>query len=229
MRLVVLPAALAVLVFFAVGCGCGDADSAGDDDADDDSALSDDDRDDDAADDDAASDDDVADDDDDLDDDVDDDTDDDVDDDGDDDTATDDDADDDADDDDPNPLILPPPPDDGRLYGAAAKRVITPNEANHPETIYMGGTSQNRIATGVHDDLLASVLVLANAHEHVVIASLDLIGFPRPAVRKIRERLAWHGLSPDAVFVSSTHTHEGPGHGRHLGRGLSRRRRVADL
>ncbi len=130
----------------------------------------------------------------------------------DDDTADDDTADDDTadDDDDTQDPLLPFPPDDGRIWAAAGHAVITPDEINHPEPIYLGGTGQNRIAEGVHDDLFAKILILAQGGEHAVLCSLDLVGFPSSRIRFIREGLAAFGLSPDKIFVSSTHTHEGP-------------------
>ena len=122
------------------------------------------------------------------------------DDDDDDDDATDDD-DDDADDDDSGPELL---------YAAAGQAVITPTAQNHPETIYLGGVFPSRLATGVHDDLLAAALVLKKGDEHVVLVSLDFLGFSLSRIREIRERLARIGLDPEKILIASTHTHEAP-------------------
>ncbi|MBZ0271534.1 hypothetical protein K8I61_05830 [bacterium] len=217
---------LAMILAFAAGCSCGDDDDDADtgdlpgvdDDASDDDAA-DDDTDDDAGDDDASDDDDTGDDDtgdDDTDDDdtSDDDTSDDdtIDDDasdddtGDDDTSDDDTGDDDTGDDD----LIDFPPDDGRLYAAAGRIVVTPNETNHPEPFYMGGTSQDRVATGTHDELYASALALAQGDEHVIIVSLDLVGWPRSPVRRVQDDLDAMGFDGAHVLIQSTHNHEGP-------------------
>ncbi|MCL4234255.1 MAG: hypothetical protein KJ042_07030, partial [Deltaproteobacteria bacterium] len=203
---------VALLILMAM-CGCGGGadsdgspgglvadDDASDDDTDDDSSdddatdddgdddtwppLPDDDADDDASDDDAT-DDDTADDD------------------SDDDTSDDDTADDDTSDD------LPMPPDDGRLYVAAGRAIISPTLENHPSPWYVGGSSI-RIATGVHDDLTASVLVFAKGNEHAVLVSVDLVGFPSPRTQVVKDALAVRGLEPDHIFISATHTHEAP-------------------
>ncbi len=189
-------------LFNLFGCG-GDSDddddSTSSDSSDDDSESADDDIDDDAASPD-----------DDLNDDLDDDTaspDDDVNDDLNDDVN--DDLDDDADDDTEYPQLTMPP-DDGRLYAAAGRAVITPEENNHPGPIYLGGTSTGRLATGVHDDLLASILILAEADEHVILVSLDLVGFSSYRTKMIQDALGLRGLDPRKILVASTHTHEGP-------------------
>jgi hypothetical protein len=198
-RLLILALALVICSMAAFGCG-------GDSSDDDDSTSSE------PADDDIGNDDNDDDSDDDADDDSDDDADDDSDDDLNDDTSdddVDDDLNDDADDDTEYPQ-LPMPPSDGRLYVAAGQAVITPNEANHPGPIYMGGTSSNRVATGVHDDLLAAVLVLAKGDEHVVLVSLDLVGFSRLNTKAVQDMLGLRGLEPRNILVASTHNHEGP-------------------
>lgn len=68
-----------------------------------------------------------------------------------------------------------------------------------------------RVATGVHDPLLASALYLENASGAVVLIALDLLLLEPPAARAIRravaERLA---IAEASVFISCTHTHSGP-------------------
>lgn len=108
---------------------------------------------------------------------------------------------DDDDDDSPSPEPL---------LAAAGKAVITPNSTNHPETIYLGGIFPSRLATGVHDDLLASVLMLEKSGRHVVLVSLDFLGFTRSRAREIQERVAQFGIEKEHVLIASTHTHEAP-------------------
>ncbi len=96
------------------------------------------------------------------------------------------------------------------LLAAAGARVISPDAQNHPETVYLAGVVPSRLASGVHDDLLASALVLSQGDEHLVLVSLDLTGFTRSRIREIQERLSLAGIDPERVWIASTHTHEAP-------------------
>jgi hypothetical protein len=199
-RLVVL---MLTALLLQIGCQCGD-----DDDSSSNSTPVDDSADDDAADDSAGDDtgDDTSDDsgsDDVLDDDS-------SDDDSEDDSGSDDTAMDDTSDDDTEYTQLEMPPADGRLYAAAANAVITPDAFNHPGPIYLGGTGNNRVATGVHDDLRASLMLLGTHDDFVAIVSLDLVGWSRTHSRRIQAELEKYGLDGNKIFISSTHTHEGP-------------------
>lgn len=102
------------------------------------------------------------------------------------------------------------PPDDGRLYAAAGAAIISPNSANHPEPVYLGGIWPARAGEGVHDDLEARAIVLARGREHVVYVALDVTGFTLSRIREIRDALGEFGLDPDHVLIASTHTHEAP-------------------
>ena len=101
-------------------------------------------------------------------------------------------------------------PHDGRLHAAAGAVVITPDANNHPCPLFMGGTSGNRLAEGIHDDLEARVLVLARDDLHVIVASLDLVGLEAPDTARMQARIAALGLDPAHLLVSCTHTHSGP-------------------
>jgi len=101
-------------------------------------------------------------------------------------------------------------PRDGRLYAAAGAAVITPTTANHPQTILLGGTGMNRVATGVHDDLEARALVLAEDDVVVVLVSMDLIGWLGSDIQVVKDALAARGVDPAHVIVASTHTHSAP-------------------
>lgn len=97
------------------------------------------------------------------------------------------------------------------LRAAACSRVITPVVGvNHTDPIYLAGFSNDRQATGVHDDLWARGFVLETATRKVAIVTLDLIGYFQNEVRTIRADPALAGLGFDAVMVTSTHVHEGP-------------------
>jgi Neutral/alkaline non-lysosomal ceramidase, N-terminal len=102
--------------------------------------------------------------------------------------------------------------DDGGspLFASAGKMVISPNESNHPETVYLSGVYPSRLSTGVHDDLMASAMMLAQGDEQVVLVSLDLHSFTRSRIREIQERLAALGFKKENILIASTHTHEAP-------------------
>ena len=96
------------------------------------------------------------------------------------------------------------------LYAAAGRAVISPDPRNHPEQIYLGGIYPSRMGTGVHDELLASALMLQQGDNQVVLVSLDLLGFTRTRAREIQQRLEGQGIEPEHVLIASTHTHEAP-------------------
>ncbi|MDX2149933.1 MAG: hypothetical protein SFV54_04305 [Bryobacteraceae bacterium] len=86
----------------------------------------------------------------------------------------------------------------------AAKRTITPDLKKHGP-VYMAGFGQNRVATGVHDDLYARCLALQAGARAVVLCGVDSIGLFLDDVRRIRAR------APEAdVVVAATHVHEAP-------------------
>lgn len=87
-----------------------------------------------------------------------------------------------------------------------AEKDITPEVAKDKPAVWLAGYGFGRQATGIHDPLLARVLVLAHGDQKVAIASVDLIGLQYEAVQKIRDQLEDY----QHVTVSSTHNHEGP-------------------
>lgn len=102
-------------------------------------------------------------------------------------------------------------PDPDGLQAGVAAVPITPTAQNHPETIYLAGVIPSRVATGVHDDLLASALALKQGGQYVILVSLDLVGFTRSRGREIQERVQVElGLDGERVLIAATHTHEGP-------------------
>jgi hypothetical protein len=97
------------------------------------------------------------------------------------------------------------------LRAAACARVITPEVGvNHTDPIFLAGFSNNRRATGVHDDLWARGFVVQTASRKVAVVTLDLIGYFYNEVQTIRADPALATLGFDAVMVTSTHQHEGP-------------------
>ena len=68
-----------------------------------------------------------------------------------------------------------------------------------------------RIASGIHDPLLASALYLKNPSGAVVLIALDLLLLEPPVARSIRRAVAQRlAISEQCVLISCTHTHSGP-------------------
>jgi len=94
------------------------------------------------------------------------------------------------------------------LRAGAAKAVITPDV--HAATVYIAGYGQNRVATGVHDDLYARCLALGAGGQTLVVCAADLIGLFNDDVLKIRESVKAQAPEVTHLVVASTHDHEGP-------------------
>lgn len=93
-------------------------------------------------------------------------------------------------------------PAGAELLAGAAARKITP-KLDRP--VYLAGFGNNRVATGVHDDLWARCLALRTGHEPVVLCAVDLIGLFHDDVQMVR------AAAPGArVIVAATHVHQGP-------------------
>ncbi|MDQ7876400.1 hypothetical protein Q9R08_00280 [Microbacterium sp. QXD-8] len=97
------------------------------------------------------------------------------------------------------------------LTAGTARVPITP-----PIGIPLSGFVGRGAATGVHDDLWATALVLADDRSpgdtrHAVV-TLDLIGlYSDELVAALKESIRTAtGISPDRVFLSCSHTHYGP-------------------
>ncbi len=93
------------------------------------------------------------------------------------------------------------------LYAGAATSDISPQQ---PVALY-GYPHVERISTGIHDPLLATVIVLRNGPDTVVLASLDLLMIEPHVARELRHGVASRVDCPESsVFISCTHTHSGP-------------------
>lgn len=94
------------------------------------------------------------------------------------------------------------------LRAGAAKAVITPDvKANKA---YMAGFGNNRVATGVHDDLYVRCLALSAGKGAMAMCSVDLIGLFYDDVLKIREEVKAQAPEISQVIIAATHDHEGP-------------------
>jgi hypothetical protein len=94
------------------------------------------------------------------------------------------------------------------LLAGAVQAVITPDLTGH--TVYLAGFGNNRVATGVHDDLYARCLALGIAKQILVLCSVDLIGLFHDDVLTIRESFQQKVPGSAFLIVASTHTHAGP-------------------
>ena len=101
------------------------------------------------------------------------------------------------------------------LAAGVARAVITP-----PVGVYLTGFAGRPPSTGVHDDLTATALVLAERDpagviledSRVAIVALDLLGMYgdaiAPAIKREVERSS--GIPPERVLLCCSHTHYGP-------------------
>ncbi|HBY60452.1 MAG TPA: hypothetical protein DEH78_11555 [Solibacterales bacterium] len=86
----------------------------------------------------------------------------------------------------------------------AAKRTLTPDLAKHGP-VFIAGFGQNRVATGIHDDLFARCLALHAGARPLVLCGVDSIGLFFDDVKRIRAK------APEAdVIVAATHVHQAP-------------------
>ncbi len=85
-----------------------------------------------------------------------------------------------------------------------AQTVITPSL---DKPVYLAGFGNNRQAMTVHDDLYARALAIQDGEKTIVLVALDLIGFFRPDVQDVIQRVQTSEVS---VIIASTHTHHGP-------------------
>jgi Neutral/alkaline non-lysosomal ceramidase, N-terminal len=90
---------------------------------------------------------------------------------------------------------------------------IDPKSANRYAGIYLAGFGDNRMATGMHDDLWARALVLESGTTKIAIVSLDLIGYTQDGgyfgLELARKRID-PKLGIQEVLLTCTHDHEGP-------------------
>lgn len=94
------------------------------------------------------------------------------------------------------------------LEAGVAKSTITPDVT--AAKVYMAGFGNNRVATGVHDDLWARCLALSAGSDKLVMCDVDLIGLFYDDVLKVRARVK--AARPDVaqLIVAASHDHEGP-------------------
>jgi len=95
----------------------------------------------------------------------------------------------------------------GKLLAGAARIKLDP-----PLDLAMAGYG-NRVgrAGGVHDDLAAQAIVLADGANKVAIAGVDVLAIGQRIADNVRERVAAKSdIDANAIMVCATHTHSGP-------------------
>ncbi len=108
------------------------------------------------------------------------------------------------------PTVEPPPEGKSPMRAAACAEVITPVVGeNHSDPIYLAGFGNDRLATGVRDDLWARGVVIESGRKKIALVTLDVVGFFYNEVQTIRS-LVDPDRGFDSITVSSTHNHEGP-------------------
>jgi len=95
------------------------------------------------------------------------------------------------------------------MFIGYAQNIITPS-LERP--VFLAGFDQNRRATAIHDDLYVRALALCTPVRTLVLCAMDLIGFFRPHVQEIIQRVSSHydGSHKPDIIISSLHPHDGP-------------------
>jgi hypothetical protein len=74
-----------------------------------------------------------------------------------------------------------------------------------------GFAARQGVAVGIHDDLFARALVLANEQTAIALVSVDVLALPQQFIERVRAAIhARTGIAPEAAMIAATHTHAGP-------------------
>jgi neutral ceramidase len=74
-----------------------------------------------------------------------------------------------------------------------------------------GFAARKGVSKGIHDDLFARALVLANGESVVALVSVDLLALSSDFIKRVRDGIQRRtGIDPGSVMIASTHTHAGP-------------------
>ena len=90
------------------------------------------------------------------------------------------------------------------LTAGFAEADVTPALGKTP--VYLAGFGTGRVATKIHDPIVARAVVLSDGTKKIALVSVDLVGLFHGNVESIRRQLPGF----DYVLVSATHNHEGP-------------------
>lgn len=81
---------------------------------------------------------------------------------------------------------------------------VTPDPAKKP--VFLAGFGTNRVATKVHDPIMARAVVLSDGVDKLALVCVDVVGLFLPSIERVRKELPGFKY----VLVSATHNHEGP-------------------
>ena len=95
------------------------------------------------------------------------------------------------------------------LRAGFARERINPKLGDPARPVYVAGFSQNRTATGIHDDLWSVACVIDDGHTRVGFVALDSIGLFHDDVIEIRRRLGPE-LGLAYTIIAATHNHSTP-------------------
>ncbi len=109
------------------------------------------------------------------------------------------------------PVVLGP-----QIRAGAARVTLTPDLKKHGP-VYMAGFGNNRVATGMHDNLYARCVALSAGGETVVLCGVDSIGLFLDDVERIRTDVKTQLTGGKKAFpeevnvvVAATHDHQAP-------------------
>lgn len=95
-------------------------------------------------------------------------------------------------------------PNAKELEAGFAEVDITPTLGKEP--VFLAGFGKNRLATAVHDPIMARAVVLRHGKQKIALVSVDLVGLFLERIESVRRELPGFTY----VLVSCTHNHEGP-------------------
>ena len=81
---------------------------------------------------------------------------------------------------------------------------VSPEIGKKP--VLMAGFGMNRVATKIHDPIMARAIVLSDGKVKLAMVCVDVVGLFNPSVQRVRDQLKGF----DHILVSSTHNHEAP-------------------
>ena len=97
------------------------------------------------------------------------------------------------------------------LWAGAATADITPSLQGHKIPLNGYGARHKKPATGVHDPIMAKVLVLKSGDAFAAIAVVDLVLVSPELRQAVLQRLEGTGIGDQNLLLSATHTHSAPG------------------
>jgi hypothetical protein len=98
------------------------------------------------------------------------------------------------------------------LRVGSATRVITPDLEKHAP-VYIAGFGNNRLATGVHDDLYSRCMAFQTAErgsDPLIVCGVDSIGLFWEDILRVRKGLSEKKVRYSGLVIGSSHCHQAP-------------------